>query len=351
MLKKIKNKIKLWRKWLSQDFFFIKQIIKIGGYKKRIILLDTADHNNLGDHAIAMAECVFVEKYLPEYGIIEIPGGNILRHTWLYRVLIRKTDVLTIAGGGFLGSLWPFEERIVQYILEMFQRNKVVIFPQTFFVEEQDQTFVDSHPGYLNHPNLVICLRDEASYRKICFLMPELQNNLMYMPDMVCGLSVNICRGIRRGIAVCFREDIECVLSVDEQEKIKDILKEKHEPIESISMIESELIAPGARVKSVNAKLESIASKKLLITDRLHAMLFAAITGTPCIAMDNKSGKVQGVYQWIKNQPYICFVQRVNQIPEVLQSLELEKDYQYDKTFVEGYWEKLATLIDGDKNE
>lgn len=351
MLEKIKKKIRLWKKWLLQDFFFIEQIIKTSGSEKRIILLDTANHDNLGDHAIAMAERVFAKEYLPEYGIIEIPGGNILRHTGLYKILIRKTDVLTIAGGGFLGSLWPFEERIVQCILKNFQGNKVVIFPQTFFVEEQDRTFMDLHPGYLNHPNLLICLRDEASYKRMCFLMPTLQDNLMYMPDMVCGLTFNIHNGIRRGIAVCFREDIECVRTKDEQAKLNNILKKLHEPIESISMIENEFVAPRDREKRVNAKLESIASKKLLITDRLHAMLFAALTGTPCIAMNNRSGKVQGGYQWIKDQQYIYFVQCLDQIPEVLQSLELEKDYRYDKTFVENYWEKLAVLIKGDRNE
>ena len=231
--------------------------------------------------------------------------------------------------------------------METFQRNKVIIFPQTFFVEE-DQNFVESHPGYLNHSKLMICLRDEDSYRKFCSLMPELQKNLMYMPDMVCGLSFNIRTSIRQGIALCFREDIECVLSKYEQEKIEDMLNGKHESIERISMIESEFIAPENRSKRVLEKLELIASKKLLITDRLHAMLFSAITATPCIAMNNKSGKVQGAYQWIKHLPYIRFVQRADQIPEVLQSLDLEKVYQYDKTFVEGYWKKLADLIDGD---
>lgn len=347
VIEKINKKIKFWEKWLSHDTFFIKQSIKTRKCKKRIVLMDTADHDNLGDHAIAMAEWVFVKNYLPEYGVIEIPGGNILRHTLLYKALIRKTDVLTIAGGGFLGTLWPYEEKIVQCILNNFQRNKVIIFPQTFFVEE-DQDFAESHPGYLKHPNLTICLRDEASYSKFCSLMPKLQKSLMYMPDMVCGLSPNIRHDVRQGVGLCFREDKECVLSRQEQEEIMDVLKEMNGSIDRFTMINAEFIVPESRVKSVIAKLEIIASKKLVITDRLHAMLFSAITATPCIAMNNKSGKVQGGYQWIEHLPYIRFVQRADQIPEALRSLDLEKVYQYDKNFVEDYWERLAKLINGD---
>ena len=34
---------------------------------------------------------------------------------------------------------------------------------------------------------------------------------------------------------------------------------------------------------------------------RLHGMIMSVITDTPCIAMNNTSGKVKGVYDTIKN--------------------------------------------------
>ena len=37
-------------------------------------------------------------------------------------------------------------------------------------------------------------------------------------------------------------------------------------------------------------------------------MIFAAITGTPCIAFNNSTGKVAGVYSWIQNYCHIQFV-------------------------------------------
>ena len=55
-------------------------------------------------------------------------------------------------------------------------------------------------------------------------------------------------------------------------------------------------------------KLAAFSEVKLVITDRLHGMLFSAITHTPCIAIDNLSRKVSGVYEWIKALPYVKII-------------------------------------------
>lgn len=349
MLQKIKKKAELWKKWLAQDLLFLSQHMRTSRCKKRIILFDTANHDNLGDHAIAMAEKQFAQRCLPDHGVIEIPGGNILRHTSIYRAFIRKTDVVTIAGGGFLGSLWEFEEQIVQCVLNNFSDNKIVIFPQTFYVEENDRTFMDSHKGYLAHKNLLICLRDEKSCNRLTALAPSMKDKIFYMPDMVCGLSVEADTVQRKGIAICFREDIECVVDAGERKRLEQYLQALGEPIEKISTLENRFIAHWEREEKVNAKLKCIASKKLVITDRLHAMLFAAITGTPCIAMNNKSGKVQGVYQWIKDQQHVCFVRSIAEVPQALAQLDLERCYHFDKSIVDRYWDDLAAFINGEK--
>lgn len=345
------KKIKYYKKWISQDIIFIKQHMKTVFYKNRIILFDTADHNNLGDHAIAMAEIEFIRKYLPKYRIIEVPGGNILRHTLLYKLLIRDTDIVTIAGGGFLGSLWEFEEVIVQCILENFCNNKIIIFPQTFFVEDTMKDFMFTHKGYLKHPNLTICLRDKKSCNRLLTLAPQLKKNFLYMPDMVCGLSVKNISMKRKNIAICFREDKEGILDNDNKTKLFEKLKSMGEEVEFISTIANKNIDPKYREVAVYSKLSEIASKKLIITDRLHAMLFSAITGTPCIAMDNKSGKVAGVYDWIRQQPYIFFTKDMGHIFEILETIDLKKNYKFDSKFVDKYWKKLSNIIMGEKYE
>jgi len=50
-------------------------------YRKKVYLLLTPEHGNYGDHAIALAERLFLKKILPDYHIIEIQAdvlnGNI----------------------------------------------------------------------------------------------------------------------------------------------------------------------------------------------------------------------------------------------------------------------------------
>ncbi len=57
-------------------------------------------------------------------------------------------------------------------------------------------------------------------------------------------------------------------------------------------------------------KWNEFSSVQLVVTDRLHGMVFSAITGTPCIALDNISHKVYGAYQWLSYLPYLRFLQQ-----------------------------------------
>ena len=45
----------------------------------------------------------------------------------------------------------------------------------------------------------------------------------------------------------------------------------------------------------------------LVITDRLHAVIFCIITNTPCIAFDNATHKVSGVCDFLGKQPGLYF--------------------------------------------
>ena len=42
-------------------------------------------------------------------------------------------------------------------------------------------------------------------------------------------------------------------------------------------------------------------------------MIFATLTGTPCIAFDSISGKVKGVYEWIKDLEYVKFANNIEE--------------------------------------
>ena len=79
-------------------------------------------------------------------------------------------------------------------------------------------------------------------------------------------------------------------------------------------------------------------NSKLVITDRLHGMVFSAITKTPCIVTKSLDHKVIGTYEWIKNLNYIKLVEdlsfeNINPLIRELMTLknfdeiDLNKDY------------------------
>ena len=72
------------------------------------------------------------------------------------------------------------------------------------------------------------------------------------------------------------------------------------------------------------------ASAELVVTDRLHGMIFATITGTPCLVFSNNNHKVSESYKWIHSLPYIKFIKTAEEaisfIPELLNMQECKYD-------------------------
>ena len=62
--------------------------------------------------------------------------------------------------------------------------------------------------------------------------------------------------------------------------------------VELIDTVLDKSVTKRERQDEVSKILNTISKAELLITDRLHAMIMAVITGTPCIAFDNLSKKL-----------------------------------------------------------
>ena len=55
------------------------------------------------------------------------------------------------------------------------------------------------------------------------------------------------------------------------------------------------------RMIEIKKKIVEFSSCKIIVTDRLHGMIFSLIAGVPCVAIDNKNHKVSGVYKTIES--------------------------------------------------
>jgi pyruvyl transferase EpsI len=99
------------------------------------------------------------------------------------------------------------------------------------------------------------------------------------------------------------------------------------------------------RMKAVRNKMEEFAKSKLVITDRLHGMIFAAITETPCIVFSNYNHKVKGTYEWIKYLPYIKYIESVEEAKKYIPELLKMDNCKFDNKPLQPYFDKLAEVI------
>lgn len=277
--------------------------------RSRIIILLTPQYLNYGDIAIQISENEFLNNYTDKKVI------NVSVHLYIYlkkfvRNHIFPEDTLVLTGGGWLSDLWTFISDECYDILEHFVENKIIIFPQTVYYKKKEN-ITKAYNVFNKHRNLFICLRDKKSYELLCSIMNK-PDRLFFLPDMVMLLSEkDKVKRSKRKVGICFRNDTEGILPSDTVKKIYNLLEKKQFHIKKIAtaFYRCPIIVPYsiARILTEN-KIRQINKCTLLITDRLHGMIFAAITGTPCIAFDNISKKVSGVSYWLSGLNYIYVV-------------------------------------------
>ena len=316
-------------------------------------LLLTPQHDNLGDHAIAFSEISLFEKQ--GLNVVEITGkelNTILKRPALFKKLIGDKTIF-FQGGGYLGTLWFDAELQLRKVMQLCPQNRKIIFPQTIFYENSQfgyQELEKSIEIYNKDDHLTIMAREESSYE---YMKAHYCNNIYLMPDMVLYLKPNIQKYKRNGAMTLFRSDLEKTMDDSEREVVIKYLKSKLKDVELSDMFSKETVLLSKyRENALNEKFAQISSKKLVVTDRLHGMIFCAITGTPCIVLNSKSPKVKGIYDWFfKDCEYIFFMEKIDldRAESFIDSV-CSKTYEYDNSYLQPYYDKLVKMINGAEN-
>jgi pyruvyl transferase EpsI len=282
--------------------------------KPHFILMNTPEYSNLGDHAVAMAERVFLRKQF-QNDIIEVDGRLCRFGMEALAQHINDSDILFITGGGNLGSLWDHTSGNISSVIEMFPNNNIVIFPQSMHYgsskAEQDE-LTNAKSLFNNHKRLLICARDSESYHKMNEYFP--QCSIILTPDIALLLDWPL-ENARSGVGICFREDKEISLTACDKDKAVEAAHDINDDVRFTSTLHPDANADSSvnGEMMVVAKLYEFCSYKCIITDRLHGMVFSVITGTPCIVFDNSYGKNRALYEtWLKNIPFVYFVDNLD---------------------------------------
>lgn len=302
------------------------------GKSVRIIFFQLPGFDNIGDHALSYATDMLLKDYVqqnPQYQLFDVDGWDTFSAVKSLEKQIGKADIIISQGGGNFGSLYEFAEVFRRKILEAFPDNRIIIMPQTVFYSEDeagkkelslDKKAID------RCKDITIFARDHRSFELLgeyfgqSAKIMELHDTVaLYRPDSFSG---------KRGtdILLCLRSDKESKLSAEDKFEIFRMSRDTGRDIRITDTCINYEIDPGDRERILTEKFSLWSSVRLVITDRLHGMIFAIITGTPCIVLGNNHHKVLETYKTFRDCPYLRYAEDIGAIPSYMKEL-LAPDY------------------------
>lgn len=331
---------------------FAEIILEYEKYKddKKIILFETPEYPNVGDHLITHAEKLFLNDYCPSRKIIEV--NNDENHFYKARLksMIQEDDIIIINGGGYFGTLWKeahYNEALD--VIEAYTDNFIVVMPQS--VHFSDDAIGESYKNItkrlFNRKKLKVCLREKYSYQYLIELGVN-EDNLFLLPDIAfyIGQDDRQYNKKKNKIGLFIRHDKESILSSNILEIIKSHLDEKGYEYSYSSMQYPTSVFKEMREWMINEKMTEISeSYDLVFTDQLHCMILCALLRKPCIAFGSISRKTEGVYQWIKKLNYIEMVSDEKQAIEAFERLIVLNESEYGSIDFKEKWNELASIM------
>ncbi len=269
---------------------------------KKIVVFLAANYSNLGDVAITYAQKKFITESCPDYKVIPIPISETLEGIVWVKSILNPEDKITTVGGGNFGDLYDQIETLRQLVVENFPNNKVISFPQTFDFspsEKGKKALKTAQRCYSKHPNLAFFLREQKSFGWMQKAFPEVSSFLT--PDIVLSLDQSEPQLERKGVTLSLRKDDEKLLTKNDEKQLLDFISNR---FGQVAFYDTHLNKGNLSETACDAELEKIwnqyKTSELVITDRLHGMIFSYITNTPCIVFLNNNHKIEESYNWIK---------------------------------------------------
>ncbi|SNZ03384.1 Exopolysaccharide biosynthesis protein EpsI, predicted pyruvyl transferase [Terribacillus aidingensis] len=310
--------------------------------KRKIFLFGSPSYTNIGDQAIAYSIEQFITSRFPYYEYIEIMDYATDEGIEFVKKIIHEDDIVMFTGGGNLGSLYLDIEEDRRKVFAAFKDYKSISMPQSVFFENNEhgeQEKKKTQDAYHQNKNLTIAARENQT---LDIVRQTFDSNVIYTPDMVMSLDYVPRQKEREGVMFFLRADKEKVMEEDFVAELMEWTK-KYGSVDRADTVLDEKVVPtidyADREKHFLEMLDLISSKKLIVTDRLHAMIFSILTKTPCLVFGNSYGKAKHSYQdWLSSIRFVEYtdskdVELLEQLADKLMQeepneVDLRKDYQ-----------------------
>lgn len=322
-----------------QSFIWIKSQMYFGYIKQKnaflncdsdtIFLIGVPEHGNLGDQAIGYTEKVFLSKLLEDRNICYITEYGFYSKYFRLKKFLDKNPNSEILwhGGGNVGDIYKFHETMRLFAIKHLPHVKITILPQTIDYTKCSNKLQYAKEVYNNHSKLTFFVREKESYKKACLFFPKCK--VFMVPDIVVTYQPRIDDKKRKSVLICTRNDIEKNQESKQYiDSLKNILESNKIKYKITDTVDEERYSCKfeQQKEGLYKKWGQFASSEVVITDRLHGMIFSLITHTPCIALDNSTGKVSSFYHtWLENSK-VLLLEKPEDIEKALDFIKNSSD-------------------------
>ncbi len=318
------------------------------GKEIRLILFELPCFDNLGDHAIAYAQKEFLKDIAekdPKYQLYVIDGWDTPDAVYQLKKEIGDKDIIFCQGGGNLGNLYPFADAFRIKIMRHFSNHQIIVFPQTIYFTDDDAGRMakkECQKVYNQCKKLTICARDSYSYK---LLKETFEAEIIEVNDIVSYLDrTEAAAEQREGILLCLRSDGESALTTADKKRLQSLCESLTDKLMISDTCMGREITSEERDMVLQKKWQLFGKHQLVVTDRLHGMIFSIITGTPCVVLGNNHHKVKATFETFQGCQYICYAGDVEKAMELVRdqfgSEEKTDRYRPQDTFF-----KLENMI------
>ena len=246
-----------------------------------------------------------MQKTYPDANVVAVPSTSTYSAVKTIKKHISSSDIITTIGGGNMSDMYKSLEDARLYVIKSFPNNQVISFPQS--VDYKDGKYLNKCKKiYENHKHFTLFVREPNSLQRAKRYFSNIE--IKHCPDIVLSLNKiePICE--RTDVVCCLRADKEQNLSNAERQAIIDNIKNTFPNAQFTDTVDVALedCTPERYERTLESFWDKLRKSRVVITDRLHCMIFCAITGTPCVVFDNSNRKISGVFnQWMGDISYI----------------------------------------------
>jgi pyruvyl transferase EpsO len=284
------------------------------GRGQPVAVLDYPLHLNAGDTLIYAGTTSYLHELDAQVRYISSP----LRYSPEHLRALHPTGPILLNGGGNFGDRWPGSQHFRERVIADFPDRRIVQLPQS--IEMSDETAERIRIAYGAHPDLTVLLRESRSMAAARALLPGI--DVRYCPDLAFGYTPGSQSPAPRvDVIELKRSDSESAVEGDlfphddVTVEVSDWRLTRAEMtrwralrlpgslgrrIPGVTPIAySRLIHPtyaGLTRHVLSVAERGIARGRVVVTDRLHAAVLAALMGRPVVVRDNANHKISAIF-------------------------------------------------------